>query len=314
MKLIKEVAAEKGETLPLKQSEWSVASLAHAGMIISCPGFMLRMDLDQLNDLFDIAEDGDMGTITDHDGEEVDVEVLDDGILLTRDDDKTYPNGVLLDLDTLKKMGIERPEEEVQEGTLVERIEEGQYWSIMLHPEFEDAHKPAGGVALLIQHALEPLGEVTFKRAFKPKDGGGFEFFLACSDVTDEDRIWHALQHLPEGWGGMIEPKKKPRPKKVAEGEQPEATIDQELEEGVKRAYRRSGRKIKRGFRVTSGFRKGRVVSSVKSAYKPRAKASTRMKLKIASKRKKIIRVLKSKRTRKRSLSKRLASLNKRVG
>lgn len=311
MKLLKEVTAENADGV--KHGEWSVASLAHAGMIISCPGFMLRMDIDQLNDLFDIAEDGDMGTITDHEGEEVDVEVLDDGILLTREDDKTYPNGVLLDLDTLKKMGIERPEE-VQEGTLTERIEIGQYWQVLLQPEFEDAHKPYGGVALLIQHALEPLGEVTFKRAIKPKDGGGFEFFLTCPGVIDEDQIWDSLHALPDGWGGLIKPKSKPRPKKAGVSEEHEATIDQELKEGVKRAYRRSGRKIKRGFRVTSGFRKGRVVSSVKSAYKPRAKASTRMKLKIASKRKKIIRVLKSKRTRKRSLSKRLASLNKRAG
>lgn len=88
--------------------------------------------------------------------------------------------------------------------------------------------------------------------------------------------------------------------------------IHENIEEGVKRAFRRSGNKIKRGFRVTSGFRKGRVVSSVAGAFKPRAKASTRMKLRIASRRKKVIRVLKAKRTRKKSVSKRLARMNSR--
>lgn len=83
------------------------------------------------------------------------------------------------------------------------------------------------------------------------------------------------------------------------------------MTEGTKVAYRRAGKKIKRGFRVTSGHRKGRVVASLKTAYKPRAKAATRMKLKIAGHKKKFIRLLKSKRTRKKSLSKRLARMNK---
>lgn len=85
-----------------------------------------------------------------------------------------------------------------------------------------------------------------------------------------------------------------------------EVTID----EGVKTAYRRAGKKIKRGFRVTSGFRKGRVVATAAGATKPRAKASTRAKLRLARKKKKVIRILKSKRTRKKSLSKRLARMN----
>jgi hypothetical protein len=92
---------------------------------------------------------------------------------------------------------------------------------------------------------------------------------------------------------------------------EPEETPDVPVEEGVKRAYRRSGKKIKKGFRVTSGYRKGRVVASLKTAYKPRAKASTRMKLSIAGRRKKFIRLLKSRRTRKKSISKRLRRMNK---
>jgi hypothetical protein len=83
------------------------------------------------------------------------------------------------------------------------------------------------------------------------------------------------------------------------------------LDEGIKKAFRRSGSKIKRGFRVTSGFRKGRVVASAKAAFRPRAKASTRMKLKIAGRKKKIIRIMKGKRTRRRPMSKRLVRMNK---
>lgn len=86
-----------------------------------------------------------------------------------------------------------------------------------------------------------------------------------------------------------------------------------DIDEGVKRAFRRVGKKIKRGFRVTSGFRKGKVVSSAAGAFKPRAKASTRMKLKIAANRKKFVRILKGKMTRRKPTSKRLAAMNKRV-
>lgn len=84
------------------------------------------------------------------------------------------------------------------------------------------------------------------------------------------------------------------------------------LKEGVKMAYRRSGKKVKRGFRVTSGIRKGRVVADIKTAHKPRAPAATRMKLRLARKKKKVIRVLKAKRTRRKSLSKRLKRMNAR--
>lgn len=87
-------------------------------------------------------------------------------------------------------------------------------------------------------------------------------------------------------------------------------SVEDEVNEGVKMAYRRSGKKVKRGFRVTSGIRKGRVVANMKTAHKPRAKASTRSKLRLARRKKKVIRVLKSKRTRKRSASKRVARLN----
>lgn len=211
---------------------WNVGHLANNGMLLSCDGFSLKLDLDQLNVLFDLAEDGETGEVRDHAGKLVTVEVDDDRIILTRNDDDAYPHGVVLDLDTLKEMGIEQHTDDGAEAA--EQDDEG------------------GG----------PEAEV---------EGDEGDDTIAPED--DED----------------------------------------DLQEGIKRAFRRSGKKIKRGFRVTSGFRKGRVVSSPKAAFKPRAKAKTRMKLRIAGRKKRIIRILKSRRTRRKPLSKRLVRMNKRV-
>lgn len=87
---------------------------------------------------------------------------------------------------------------------------------------------------------------------------------------------------------------------------------DEPVAEGVKVAFRRSGQKIKRGFRVTSGVRKGRVVANIRTASKPRAPAATRVKMRLASKKKRVIRVMKGRLTRKKSLSKRLVRMNRR--
>jgi len=203
-----ETPADVGPTTP---DGWSVGHLATHGLILSCDGFQLKLDIDELNKFFDIAEDGSPGEIKDQNGRVVLVEPTDDSIVLTRTGDDVYPNGVVLDLKTLKELGIEQKE---------------------IESELDDGDEP----------------------------------------IDDK--------------------------------------IDQ-VKEAVHTAYRRAGKTIKRGFRVTSGYRKGRVVANIKTAYKPRAKASTRMKLSIAGRRKTIIRVLKSKRTRKKSLSKRLVRMNK---
>lgn len=81
--------------------------------------------------------------------------------------------------------------------------------------------------------------------------------------------------------------------------------------EAVRPAFRRVGSKIKRAFRVTAGRRKGRIVTSPAGANKPPASATTRNKLRIAAKRNKLIRALKSKLTRKKSASIKLRRLNK---
>lgn len=212
MSLLKEVAngqteepsSVKQEPVPVKPDGWNVGHLTNHGIILSCDGFQLRLGPDQLQEFFDIAEDGKPGEIRDHNGVIVLVEPTSNSIILTREGDPVYPSGVILDLETLEEIGIEK-------------------------------------------------------------------------DDNKEDK---------------------------------DNSSNDTIDEGVKAAFRRSGKKIKKGFRVTSGFRKGRVVANIKTAFKPRAKASTRMKLSIASRKKKIIRVLKSKRTRKKSLSKRLVRMN----
>lgn len=225
MKLLREVTAKKpvedgSSTGPVAPEDgWNVGHLANHGILLSCDGFSMKLDLDQLNALFDLVEDGESGEVRDHRGDAVYVEVLPDQLVLSRQGDTTYPQGVIVDLKTLKELGIEPHAEE--------------------QPEEDDG-----------------------------------------SDEEDA----------------------------TIDAEGPE----EELKEGVKKAFRRSGKKIKRGFRVTSGFRKGRVVASVRGAYKPRAKARTRMKLKIASRKKRLVRIMKAKRTRMKPLSKRLARMNKR--
>lgn len=234
MALLQEVVSGLGSpTAP--DGGWNVGHLANLGVLLSCDGFSVRLDTNNLDLLFDFAEDGEWGEIRDHDGRIIEVHPDSrSGIVLKVRDDIEFPYGLILDLDALKEMGIEQYEEDDGE------------------PDPEDA----GGTDL-----GEPLSKF--------------------DDLTDNDTVSH--------------------------------TEFDSLEEGVKVAYRRSGKKIKRGFRVTSGFRKGRVVSSAKAAFKPRAKASTRMKLSIAAKKKKFIRLLKGKMTRRKPTSKRLVRMNKRI-
>lgn len=203
----------KSDIGPKTPDGWSVGHLAQHGMILSCDGFQLKLEIDELHKFFDIAEDGTPGEVKDQNGKIILVEPTDDSIVLTRTGDTVYPNGVVLDLDTLKEIGIEQDSAE--------------------------------------------------------KD-------------SEEDDTMKDIDNMND------------------------------IEESIKPAFRKSGGKIKRGFRVTSGLRKGRVVANLKTAFKPRAKASTRMKLKIASRKHKVVRILKSKRTRKKSLSKRLHRMNSR--
>ncbi len=230
MSLLREVL-EGVPTVP--EGGWDVGHLANLGMLLSAEDFAIRLDDVNLDILFDIAESGLPGEIRDHSGRIIEVVPTEDSIILHRRDDVDFPNGIVLDMPTLKEMGIEQWEEEQQD---------------------------------------DPTSE--------------FDSLEDDDTVADTDVA-------PTGYDALSD--------------------DDVIEEGVKRAFRRSGKKIKRGFRVTSGFRKGRVVASAKAAYKPRAKASTRMKLSIAARKKKLVRILKGKRTRRKSSSQRLVRMNKRL-
>lgn len=219
MQLIREVTVGAPFAPP---DGWNVGHLANLGLILSCDGFSIRLDLDNLNLLFDAAENNSRIDLKDHDGNQVSVMPADNGIILIPKDNLDFPNGLLLGIEALKEMGIEQYEE--------------------------------------MEDELDTLGD----ESNQEED---------LDQLGDEDTI----------------------------------------EEGIKRAFKRSGKKIKRGFRVTSGFRKGKVVMKASSAYKPRKPAKTRMKMKIASRRKKVIRILKGKRTRRKPLSKRLVKMNKRI-
>lgn len=231
MHLIREVS----EGTPFAPADgWNVGHLANLGLLLSCDGFSIRLDLDNLNLLFDAAENDSRIDLKDHDGNQVSVLPADNGIILFPKDHLDFPNGLLLDIEALKEMGIEKYE------------------------EMEDD----------------------------------------LDELTDEEDV-DELDELDD----------ETNPEEVLDQLEDEGTI----EEGIKRAFKRSGKKIKRGFRVTSGFRKGKVVMKASSAYKPRKPAKTRMKMKIASRRKKVIRILKGKRTRRKPLSKRLVKMNKRI-
>ena len=103
MKLLLEVT-EDGPYIP---DGWNVGHLANLGLLLSCSGFKTRLDSYNLSLLFDFIEAGFEGEIRDHDGRIIEVIPQDEGVVLKVRDDEDFPNGLLLDLDTLKEMGIE---------------------------------------------------------------------------------------------------------------------------------------------------------------------------------------------------------------
>jgi len=85
---------------------------------------------------------------------------------------------------------------------------------------------------------------------------------------------------------------------------------DEKVTEGLRPAFKRVGNKIKRGYRVTTGRHKGQVVTNLATAHKPPVSGQTHAKLRAAAKRNKLIRALKSKLARKKSVSIKLRRLN----
>lgn len=109
MKLIQEVlnaAPEKPE------GGWNVGHLANLGLILSAEGISVRLDLFNLNLLFDLIEAGESGEVRDHDNRIIEISPQSKVVILKIRGDETYPDGVVLDASTLKEMGLEEYEEE----------------------------------------------------------------------------------------------------------------------------------------------------------------------------------------------------------
>ena len=83
-----------------------------------------------------------------------------------------------------------------------------------------------------------------------------------------------------------------------------------ELEETTNRVYKRFGKTLKKVYRCPSGFRKGKVVSSLDTCFAPRKRASTRIKLAIAAKKRSAVRTQKTRIANKKSIHFRLKRLN----
>lgn len=84
------------------------------------------------------------------------------------------------------------------------------------------------------------------------------------------------------------------------------------LNEAAIRQYKRRGSRIKRQYRCTSGLKKGKIVADPKSCAKRKDPKKVRHGRKVARS-KKGIRVLKSKVAKKRSISKLVSRMNKRL-
>jgi hypothetical protein len=177
---------------PKEVDGWNVAELA-GGLLLSAEGFIMQLSMDQVDKFLEILNTGVAGTVRDSNGDPVQVSSPKrDHVVLTRVNDTTYPNGIILPVDAFSEL-------ESEETPVIE---------------------------------------------------------------------------------------------------------------GVRPAYRRVGSKIKRGFRVTTGIRKGRVLADPAGANKPRVKALTRAKLRAAAHRNRLVRALKAKITRKKSVSIRLRRMN----
>ena len=82
------------------------------------------------------------------------------------------------------------------------------------------------------------------------------------------------------------------------------------LAEISNRVYVRRGKTIRKVFRCPSGFRKGRAVSNPSVCFAPRKKASTRVKIANAARRKAGVRMMKTRVANKKAIHFRLKRMN----
>jgi hypothetical protein len=112
MSLLQEVLSTSPEK---PEGGWNVGHLANLGLILSAEGISVRLDLFNLNLLFDLIEANESGEVRDHQNRIVEVQPQTATVVLKIRGDETYPNGVVLDAATLKEMGLEEYEEQSAE-------------------------------------------------------------------------------------------------------------------------------------------------------------------------------------------------------
>ena len=88
--------------------------------------------------------------------------------------------------------------------------------------------------------------------------------------------------------------------------------LGDELEEGVKRQYKKVGGKIEKRFRCTGGKKKGKFVANASVCFKRKDPKKVRRGRKVMRTKKKLI-MRKSQISKRRSISKLIARMNKRL-
>jgi hypothetical protein len=135
---------------PTVPDGWNIGHLANLGVLLSCSGFSTRLDLPNLNLMFDFIEAGEAGDVRDHSGRLLQVVPQDSGVVLIPHNDPEHPFGVLIDHKTLKDLGVE----------VVEQNQEAD-------PE---SGTPGGASSDTVQPEFDALEEaVQYKRSQKPK-------------------------------------------------------------------------------------------------------------------------------------------------
>ena len=89
---------------PKKVDGWNVAELA-GGLLLSTDDFMVQFTQVQVDEFLRILNSGRDGALRDSKGELIKISSPSrDKVILTRVDDKTYPNGIILPVDVFSEV------------------------------------------------------------------------------------------------------------------------------------------------------------------------------------------------------------------
>lgn len=91
---------------------WDVAHLLNLGVILSTPGFSVRLDSVQVQRLLDLIASKKSDQISDYFGKKISVSFQNEHTVLTRDEDSFFPNGIILDSSVIHDLKNFDPEDE----------------------------------------------------------------------------------------------------------------------------------------------------------------------------------------------------------